>query len=77
MNVHLSPDLENALAAARRGVSIEILVREAVERLVDHDEWFIREVRVGLVQIDTGQVLTHEAVGACLATRLAAHSPRR
>jgi predicted transcriptional regulator len=80
MKVHLPPDLENKLAraAAPRGVSIEVLAREAIERVVNGDEWFIREVEAGLAQIDAGQVLTHQAVGARLARKLSEHdfSPR-
>ncbi len=65
MDVILSPDLEGKLAraAGRRGVSAELLIREALERAVDYDEWFIREVEKGLAEIDAGQVLTHDAVG--------------
>jgi predicted transcriptional regulator len=79
MEVNLSPDLEDKLAraAGRRGISAEILIREAIERAVDYDEWFIREVDKGLAQIDSGQVLTHEAVGAQLEQRLANHQSRR
>ena len=40
------------------------IVVEAVERLVDYNEWFTREVEKGLAQIDRGEVLTHEQVGA-------------
>ncbi len=79
MEVHLSPDLESRLAqaAGRRGVSAELLVREAIERAVDYDDWFIQEVEKGLAQIDAGQVLTHEAVGARLEQTLAAQRSRR
>jgi predicted transcriptional regulator len=79
MEVHLSPDLEDKLARAadRRGVSTEILVREAIERTVDYDDWFIREVERGLAQVDAGQVLTHEAVGARLEQKLAEGPFRR
>ncbi|HLG59556.1 MAG TPA: hypothetical protein VI485_29730 [Vicinamibacterales bacterium] len=79
MNVHLPPDLENKLAraAARRGVSIEVLAGEAIERVVNDDEWFIREVEAGLAQIDAGQLLTQEAVGARLARKLSEHDSRR
>jgi predicted transcriptional regulator len=79
MEVNLSPDLEDKLARAarRRGVSAETLIREAIERAVDYDEWFIREVEKGLAQIDAGQVLTHEAVGTRLEQRLADHQSRR
>jgi predicted transcriptional regulator len=72
MEVNLSPDLVGKLAqaAGRRGVSAEVLIREAIERAVDYDDWFIREVEKGLAQIDAGQVLTHEAVGARLNEKL-------
>ena len=79
MEVNLSPDLEGKLAqaAGRRGVSADVLIREAIERVVDYDDWFIREVEKGLTQIDAGQVLTHDAVGARLEQKLAEHQSRR
>ena len=79
MEVNLSPDLEGKLAraAGRRGVSADVLIREAIERAVDYDDWFIREVEKGLAQIDAGQVLTHDAVGAGLEQKLAEHQSRR
>ena len=79
MEVSLSPDLEGKLAraAGRRGVSAEVLIREAIERAVDYDDWFLREIDRGLAQIDAGQVLTHEAVGARLEQKLAEHPSRR
>lgn len=58
-------------------VSADVLIREAIERAVDYDDWFIREVEKGLAQIDAGQVLTHDAVGARLEQRLAEHQSRR
>jgi hypothetical protein len=53
-NAHLSPELEGklALAADRRGLSVEVLAREARKRAVDYDDWFLREVETGLAQID-------------------------
>ena len=79
MEVNLSPDLEGKLAraAGRRGVSADELIREAIERAVDYDDWFIREVEKGLAQIDAGQVLPHAEVGARLEQRLAERYPRR
>jgi len=79
MELHLSPELEGklALAADRRGVSVDALAREALEHAVDYDDWFIREVEGGLAQVATGQTLSHEAVGERLATKLAAHEVRR
>jgi predicted transcriptional regulator len=79
MEVNLSPDLEGKLAraAGRRGISADVLVLEAIERAVDYDDWFVREVEKGLTQIDAGQILTHDAVGARLEQKLAEHqSPR-
>jgi predicted transcriptional regulator len=79
MEVKLSPDLECklTLAAGRRGVSPEALIREAIERAVDYDDWFIREVEKGLAQVDAGQVLTHDAVGSRLDQKVAAQQSRR
>jgi predicted transcriptional regulator len=52
----VSPDLEGELAraAGRRGESAHVLIREAIERVVDYDDWFIREVEKGFGQIDAG-----------------------
>ena len=78
MEVNLSPDLQTKLAriADQRGCDAEALAREAIERLVDYDERFIREVEKGLAQIERGEVLTHEAVGARLEKRLNEKQPR-
>lgn len=79
MELHLPLELEGKLAAAasRRGVSVEVLAREALERAVDYDDWFIREVETGLAQVDAGQTLTHDAVGTRLAAKLAEHDAGR
>ena len=46
MEVILSPDLQAKLTrvAKDRGTDAEALAREAIERLVDYDDWFVREV---------------------------------
>lgn len=79
MEVNLSADLVDKLARAaeRRGISSELLAREAIERAVDYDDWFVREVEKGLAQVEAGQVLSHEAVGARLDQKLAEHQSRR
>jgi predicted transcriptional regulator len=66
MEVRLLPEVQAKLdrMATQSGRDTESLVREAVERLVDYDEWFIREVEQGLAQIERGEVLEHEEVGA-------------
>jgi predicted transcriptional regulator len=65
MNVPLNPDVETKLArlAAERGRDAEALAKEAIERFVNYDEWFLSEVEKGLEQIDQGKMLTHEEVG--------------
>jgi predicted transcriptional regulator len=79
MELHLPLELEGKLAAAanRRGVTVEALAREALERAVDYDDWFLREVETGLAQTDAGQTLTHDAVGERMAKKLAEHDARR
>ena len=68
MEVNLSPELQARLErlAAQQGRNSESLVREAIERLIDYDQWFIREVEKGLAQMGRGEVLEHEEV----ATRM-------
>jgi len=72
MELNVPPDLETKLArvADRRGIAAETLVLEAIERAVEYDDWFLREVEKGLAQIERGKVLTHEDVGARLEKRL-------
>ena len=79
MELNLPVELEGKLAAAasRRGVPVEALAREALERAVDYEEWFLRAVEKGLARVDAGQVLTHDAVGARLEQKLAEHQSRR
>ena len=66
MELNVPPDLEVKLARAadRRGMAAEALVLEAIERTVEYDDWFLREVDKGLAQIERGDVLTQEEVGA-------------
>ena len=78
MELNVPTDLQAKLARAadRRGVPTEILVLEAIERAVEYDDWFLREVEKGLAQIDRGEVLTHEDVGTRLERRLSEGSRR-
>jgi predicted transcriptional regulator len=79
MEVTLSADLQAKLArvAQERGTNPQDLAREAIERLVDYDDWFVREVEKGLAQIAAGQTLTHDEVGARLNKRLSGKQSRR
>ncbi len=79
MEIPLSPDVESKLGrlARDRGRSAEALAQEAIERFVDYDEWFVKEVEKGLAQIGRGEVATHEEVGARLEKSLAEKPSRR
>lgn len=68
MEVNLTRELQAKLeeAAAQQGRDAESLVQEAVQRLVDYDAWFVREVEKGLAEIERGEVLEHDEVGARL-----------
>jgi predicted transcriptional regulator len=72
MEVQLTPALEAKLAmlAEQEGRDRNLLVVEAVERLVDYDRWFLDEVEKGLAQIESGHTLSHEEVGAQIAAYL-------
>jgi predicted transcriptional regulator len=78
MELTLSPDLQAKLTriAQQRGVDAHALAREAIERFVDYDDWFVREVEKGLAQIERGEILSHDEVGARLDKRLADKPPR-
>jgi len=64
MGLKISPALQAKIEriAAQRGRDSESLIEEALQRLEDYDEWFVREVEKGLAQVDNGQVLDHSEV---------------
>lgn len=64
MDVPLNPDLQAKLSrlAAQQGRASEALVVEAIERLVNYDEWFLREVDKGLAAADRGELVDHQDV---------------
>ena len=78
MEVKLSPELQAKLEsiAAQQGRDSASLVHEAVERLVGHDEWFMRQVEKGLAQIERGETVPHEEVAARME-KLIAKKQRR
>ncbi len=71
MEVRLTPDLEAKLSrlATERGQDTQTLVQEAIERLVDYDEWFLREVEKGLAAADRGELIDHEDIGKMIDRR--------
>ncbi|HEV2647378.1 MAG TPA: hypothetical protein VGU46_13530 [Acidobacteriaceae bacterium] len=73
MEVHLSPDIQSKLTrlATQQGREGEALVVEAVERLVNYDDWFRSEVQIGLGQIAHNQTISHEEAGSRLDAHIA------
>ena len=71
MEVNLNPDLQAKLTrlAADRGSDPGALVQEAIERMVDYDEWFLREVEKGTAAGDRGEFIDHEDVGKLIESR--------
>ena len=76
MEVHLNSDLQAKLIrlAEARGRDAEMLAREAIERFVNYDEWFIREVE-GVASADRSERLTHEEVSERLEKCIAEKRP--
>lgn len=72
MEIHLTPEKEALLrqVAARTGQDAAQVVQEAVDRLLDHDTWFIREVEKGQMQAAKGDLLEHDEVVARIEKRL-------
>jgi len=64
MEVPLSTDVQAKLArlAAQQGRATEALAAEAIERMVDYDEWFLRQVETGIAEADRGELIDHAAV---------------
>ena len=79
MEVWLSPEQQAKLArlAEERGTDAQALAREAIVRLLDYEDWFVREVEKGLAQVDSGNTLTHEEVGTHLEKYLPGKQTRR
>jgi len=64
MEVRLKSELQDKLTrlATEKGRDSESLVVEAVERMVDHDEWLMREIETGLAEADRGELIDHEEI---------------
>jgi predicted transcriptional regulator len=71
MEVNIGADLQAKLARLAResGRDTQTLVQEAIERFVDHDEWFLREVEKGLAAADRGELIDHEDIGKLINRR--------
>jgi predicted transcriptional regulator len=73
MEIELSPELQAKLdrIASQQGRDSKSLVHEAVERLVGYDEWFLRQVEIGLAQADRGELLEDNEVAARMENLIA------
>ncbi len=62
--MRLNPDLQAKLTrlATQQGRDSESLVVEAVERMVNYDEWFMQEVEKGLAAADRDEFVDHEEI---------------
>ena len=64
MEIYLTPEKEALLRqlAARTGQDTAEVVQEALDRLLDHDAWFRKEVEKGQMQAAEGKLLDHDEV---------------
>jgi predicted transcriptional regulator len=64
MDVPLNPELQAKVRrlAEQQGRASTALIVEAIERMVNHDEWFLREVDKGLAAADRGEFVDHKDV---------------
>jgi predicted transcriptional regulator len=71
MEVPLSVDLQAKLTqlASREGRNTTALVIEAVERMVNYEEWFLREVNAGINEADRELLIDHASVREMLDKR--------
>jgi len=79
VEIRLSAELKDKLSrmASKQGRDQESLVQEAVERRIDCDEWFERQVDMGLGQIDRGENREHDQVVERMEQLIAQKQPRR
>ncbi len=68
--MHLPPELQAKVdrAAAENNSGAEEYVKQLVEHYLEHDAWFRQQVKKGLDQLDRGEFLTHEEIGARIDT---------
>jgi len=71
MEVDFDSDLQSKLSrmAEQQGRDAQSLVKEAVERLVDQEDWFLQEVDKGLAAADRGEFVEHDAVRKLIDSR--------
>ena len=71
MEVQFTSDQQAKLTrmAAEQGRAAETLVQEAVERLLNYNDWFWREVDKGLAAADRGEFVEHDDIRKMIDSR--------
>ena len=71
MEIPLSPDLQAKLSrlAVQQGRATESLAAEAIERMVNYDEWFLADVQKGIVAADREEVTDHDEIRKQIGNR--------
>ena len=64
MEVPLTPDQQAKLSrmASAQGRAAETLVQEAVDHLLNYNDWFLREVDKGLAAAEGGEFVEHDEI---------------
>lgn len=64
MEVPLTPDQQAKLSrmASAQGRAAETLVQEAVDHLLNYNDWFLREVDNGLAAAHRGDFVEHDDI---------------
>jgi len=71
MEVPINPELQAKVGklAAQQGRAVEAVIIEAVENMVNHDEWLLSEVEKGLDAADRDELVDHSEVRALIDKR--------
>ena len=75
MEVGLTPDQFDKVAQLAQferlaqGCAAETLDPEAIDKLLDYDEWFLREVDHGIAEADRGDFVEHDDVRKMIEDR--------
>ena len=79
MEIHLTPEKEAKLneLAARSGKNTAEFLQEAVDRLLEYENWFIQQVEKGLTQATRGELIEHDELVARIEQRLKEKQARR
>jgi predicted transcriptional regulator len=66
MEVHLTPEQETKLSrlAMDKGRDADALAQEVLGYYVENESRFVEAVKLGEAELDRGEYLTHEEVGA-------------